>query len=59
MELIFIYIGGSADDFIRNQGFNFSCNYNFYVSFCYERYELRQKNAEIFCRRTFLTAVLV
>lgn len=43
MELIFIYIGGSADDFIRNQGFNFSSNYNFDVLLCDERYELRQK----------------
>uniref|UniRef100_N2A9R8 Endonuclease GajA/Old nuclease/RecF-like AAA domain-containing protein n=1 Tax=Eubacterium plexicaudatum ASF492 TaxID=1235802 RepID=N2A9R8_9FIRM len=43
MELVFIYIVGLDDDFIRNQGFNFSSNYNFYVSFCNERYELRQK----------------
>ena len=42
MELIFIYIGGSSDDFIRNQGFNFSSNYNFYVSLCNGNYELRQ-----------------
>ena len=44
MELVFIYIVGLDDDFIRNQGFNFSSNYNFYVSFCNERYELRQKD---------------
>ena len=31
MELVFIYIVGLDDDFIRNQGFNFSSNYNFYV----------------------------
>ena len=43
MEWVFIYIVGLDDDFIRNQGFNFSSNYNFYVSFCNERYELRQK----------------
>ena len=42
MELIFIYIGGSENDFIRNEGFNFSSNYNFYVSLCNENYELRQ-----------------
>ncbi len=42
MELIFIYIGGSENDFIRNEGFNFSSNYNFYVSLCNGNYELRQ-----------------
>lgn len=42
MELIFIYIGGFENDFIRNEGFNFSSNYNFYVSLCNGNYELRQ-----------------
>lgn len=46
MELIFLYIGGSADDFICNQGFNFSSNYKFDVSLCDERYELRQNECQ-------------
>lgn len=46
MELIFLYISGSANDFIRNEGFNFSPNYNFYVSLRNERHELRQKECE-------------
>lgn len=53
MELIFIYIGGSSDDFIRNQGFNFSSNYIFYVSFCNERYELRQKECRNILPKNF------
>ncbi len=48
-----IYIGGSFDDFIRNQGFNFSSNYNFYVSFCNERYELRQKECRNILPKNF------
>ena len=46
MELIFIYIVGSTGDFIRNEGFNFSSNYNFYVTFHNERYELRQNSCK-------------
>ena len=53
MELVFIYIVGLADDFIRNQGFNFSSNYNFYVSFCNERYELRQKECRNILPKNF------
>ena len=46
MELIFLYISGSANDFIRNEGFNFSPNYNFYVSLRNGRHELGQKECE-------------
>ena len=53
MELVFIYIVGLDDDFIRNQGFNFSSNYNFYVSFCNERYELRQKECRNILPKNF------